>query len=688
VTAATAPAGEAGGRTSAYRPDIEGMRALAVLLVMLYHAGLPPRAGFLGVDVFFVISGFLISGILIEELERTGRISWPRFLARRARRLLPAAVLVLVVTAAVSWFVVPGLRRHAVGLDISWAAVYLVNWRLAEQSVNYLTSDSVPSPVQHFWTLAVEEQFYVVWPVLLIGAAALLRLTGRRLHRAHLALLVALIGMPSLAWSVWLTQDNPERAYFVTTTRLWELAVGAAVAVALAGRHAGVPSRTGRGVAGGLAALGLGLVVGCAVLLPETAWWPGAWALLPTVGTALLIVAGWIAPSHTIGRILGWRPLVVIGGLSYSLYLWHWPVRVLGEWVAGVPGATSAAATPTRVALVAVSVVPAWLGYRLVEQPIHRGTGWPALGRFQAVRPALAMALVLSLSGVVAGLVLLQARSSFATSAAAAAPGQLWATPDPLDPGADRPRADVDRCQVRREVSEAVRCDFGMRDGATTVALVGDSKAMQWLPALELAALREGWHIVTYGKGSCTFVGVPTAEGGKPFPECDEWNARVVDELRTLAPDVIVTSSSPSLYLDDESTPEEHEAAVVPALTEQWRTVQRIAPLVVIGNSPTSPNDLDVCAARNPDNLAVCDFDKEEATADNRAAEMRRAAAAVPGVRFVDLTDLVCPGESCPLVIEHVTVHRAGNHITATFAERAEPILTPVVHAAASAGRQ
>ena len=682
MTAATTGSGEGSrDRASAYRPDIEGLRALAVVLVMLYHSGLPPRAGFLGVDVFFVISGFLITGLLIGELERTGRISWGRFLARRARRLLPAAVLVLVVTAVLSWFLVPGLRRHAVGADITWSAVYLVNWHLAEQSVNYLTSDSAPSPVQHYWSLAVEEQFYVGWPALLVGAALVARRTGRRLMRTHLAVLVGLIGMPSLAWSVRLTADFPERAYFVTTTRVWELALGAALAVALAGRPTPDPTSGRRLLAGALAVSGLVLVLGCAVLLPEDAWWPGAWAVLPTTGTALLIGAGWLWPGGGAARILGWRPLVVIGGLSYSLYLWHWPVRILGEWAVGVPGPTAGEPSLTRVALVALSVVPAWLGHRFVERPIHHGVGGDRLALLTKVRPVLGLALVLSLTGVLSGAALQLARSPFATSPETAAPGQPWATPDPLAAGSDRPRADVDRCQVRREVSEPVRCDFGVREAATTVALVGDSKAMQWLPALELAAPREGWHIVTYGKGSCTFVGAPTAQAGRPFPECDAWNAAVLAQLRALAPDAIVTSANPSLWVEGGGR-DAHEAAVVQALVEQWRTLREIAPVVVLGNSPDSPNDLDVCVARNPDDISACDFPRDDATSRNRQDQMLTAATAVPGVRYLDLSGLVCPDDVCPVVIDHVTVHRPGNHITATFAERAEPLLTPVLRSA------
>ncbi|HEX6916663.1 MAG TPA: acyltransferase, partial [Phycicoccus sp.] len=210
-------------RAGGFRRDVEGLRALAVLLVLLYHAGLPVRAGFVGVDVFFVISGFLITGLLVAELERDGRISWLRFVGRRIRRLLPAAVLVLVVISAVSFVVVPGLRRREVGYDVMAASVYVVNWALARREVDYLASDARPSPVQHYWSLSVEEQFYVVWPLLLVLLALAVRRPGRRPVATALVALVAV----SFGWSVWASHTSPAPAFFTTTTRVWELGVGA-----------------------------------------------------------------------------------------------------------------------------------------------------------------------------------------------------------------------------------------------------------------------------------------------------------------------------------------------------------------------------------------------------------------------------------------------------------------------------
>ncbi len=681
------------GASAHQRDDIEGLRALAVGLVLMYHAGLPPFHGFLGVDVFFVISGFLITGLLLREMASTGSVSWPRFVARRVRRLLPAAVLVLVVTALAAWFVVPGLRRHDVGSDIAAASLYVVNWALASRAVDYLAADASPSPVQHYWSLSVEEQFYVVWPLLLIGATLLLRRLrpawlargpGGGLSRTAVGGLLALVALPSLAWSVWLTSADPARAYLVSTTRAWELGLGAAVALWVADREGG---------GGGPGAQLLGwagpvLVLGTALWLPADAGWPGWWALLPTVGTAAALYAGWAVPGRGVARVLAWRPFVVVGGLSYSLYLWHWPVRVLGEWA--WPGG----GVPLRAGLVAAATVPAWLGHRFVERPIHLGTGrWASrLGR--RARGPLVLGLALSLTGVAAGLVLTTARSPFVTTPAsglrppmgsigaatlvpgrpapAPTPGE-WVTPDPLEPGTDRPAADTNHCQVDRLSTDPVACTFGNAQGATTVALVGDSKAMQWLPALERGAGEYGWKIVTFGKSSCAFAGGHAMLAGRDYPQCDAWNAAVMRRLVALHPDVVVTSAN-------EVDP--------PRLISRWAQLRsRGWPVVVIGNNPASPDDLDVCAARHPRDLAACDFPAAPAVRAAGIAEMAAAAAAVPGVRFVDLTGEICPAGTCPLVIGHVTVNRPGDHVTATYAATLAPFVVPPVAAAVGSAR-
>jgi peptidoglycan/LPS O-acetylase OafA/YrhL len=666
-------------RGGGFRPDIEGLRAVAILTVLGHHAGLPLHGGFVGVDIFFVISGFLITGLLVDELWRTGTISWLRFVGRRIRRLLPAAVLVLVVTAVVSFFVVPGLRRRDVGIDIAAAAAYVVNWVFAGREVDYLASDLRPSPVQHFWSLAVEEQFYVLWPALLIVLALLVRRPTRRVVMSALGVLVA----SSFVWSVWFSHTAPRPAFFTTSTRIWELGLGALLAVALAGRHRpAIPARASAAL--GWASLAVLAVV--VVALPEGIEWPGAWALLPTVPTAVLLWVGWQGARGGPVRLLGTRPMVWVGGLSYSIYLWHWPVIVLGEWTADAVGAT----LPSwgKLALAVVAIVPAWLSWRFVETPIHHGPGLR-----DRPRALLAAGLALSLVGVLAALPLLPVRSPFDTSpaggrmpsvtelgASTVRPGQPlsavddpgWVTPDPVTSGEDRPEADVDRCQVAADVSEPVACTFGDPDGPTTVALVGDSKAMQWLPALQEAGRERGWRIVTWGKSSCAFAAAPATEAGTAYPECDAWNEAVVRALRADPPDVVVTSGVATTARTESGT---GRRPLVDGYAARWRSLaDRGVPVVVVGDSPVSPDDLDVCAARHPRELSRCAFPAAPATTGSGLPVQRDAAdAAGPGVALLDLTPWICPGWLCPVVVGHVAVHRAGDHITATYAATLAP---------------
>ena len=381
--------------------------------------------------------------------------------------------------------------------------------------------------------------------------------------------------------------------------------------------------------------------------------------------------------------------MVWVGALSYSIYLWHWPVIVLGGWVAQDLGATISSWGLVLLAL--ASVVPAWLSWRWVESPIHHG---PWLR--DRPRAVLAAGLALSCVGVLAALPLFALRSPFTTTppggtlpplsqlgAATLRAGEPftpvddpgWVTPDPLVAGQDRPAADVDRCQVDVPATAPVACTFGDPRGSTTVALVGDSKAMQWLPALQEAGATRGWRIVTYGKSSCPFSDAAAARAGAAYPECDAWNRAVTDALRADPPDVVVTSGVATSAWAGGGT---ERRPLVDGYASRWATLARAGvPVVVIGDSPVSPDDLDVCAARHPVELTRCAFDTASAVAGSGLAVQREAVATASGsgadVRLLDLTASICPGDRCPVVIGHVAVHRAGDHLTATYAATLAP---------------
>lgn len=337
----------AAGPSTRFRPDIEGLRAVAVVLVVLFHAGVPGIAGgYIGVDVFFVISGFLITSLLLREVRETGGLSLIDFYARRARRILPAAALVLVATLLAGYHWLGFLRGDEIAEDVTWAALFASNFRFATQSVDYLASQGAQSPLQHFWSLAVEEQFYLVWP----AAIVLLLWLGFRWAIGYwLAAAVA----ASFAYSIW---QGGTWAYFSPATRAWEL--GAGCLLALAGtRLDRIPAR----IATALAGAGLALIVVAALTFDEATTFPGYAAALPVAATVLVLA----------GRgdsVLGRRPMLWLGRLSYPFYLWHWPVLIIAAQAHGGPLPAGA-----RAALVLGSLGLAAITYFVVENPIRRG---------------------------------------------------------------------------------------------------------------------------------------------------------------------------------------------------------------------------------------------------------------------------------------------------------------------------
>ena len=343
-----------------FRGDIEGLRAIAVGLVLLHHVHFPGvTGGFAGVDIFFVISGYLITSGLLKEVQATGTVSIPRFYARRARRLLPAASLVLVFTAVVGLFVLTRNALADLASDVLTATFYVINWALAGRAVDYLAEDSAPSPLQHYWSLSVEEQYYVVWPLLIIAAAWVARRTRLRAMSLIGGVLAVLL-LASLVHSITHTAADPATAYFYTTTRVWELAVGAMVAY-LAPRSRGIPATAAQV----MAAVGVVALVVAAVGYTTKTPWPGSAALLPVLGTALVIAAGCSTPNTLTGRLLGIAPMRFIGGISYALYLWHWPLLIFLAELRPESGLLE------RLVVVAVAIALSWATKLLVEDPVR-----------------------------------------------------------------------------------------------------------------------------------------------------------------------------------------------------------------------------------------------------------------------------------------------------------------------------
>jgi peptidoglycan/LPS O-acetylase OafA/YrhL len=653
--------------------------------------------GFIGVDVFFVISGFLITGLLVGELERTGKISFLSFYARRAKRLLPAVAVVLATTLVLTYFFLPTTRWRNAGLDVIFSGVYAMNWRLSAQAVDYLAQDDAPSILQHFWSLAVEEQFYLLWPFLLVAVAGVAALLARLRPgdpgtRKFYLLGLSLIGVPSLIWSIYLTHLDAAAAYFVTTTRLWELALGAAIAI-LARRLARMPRTLGAAIGwAGLAMIGIAAFV----ITPTTAF-PGYAALLPTIGTAAVIAGGLVAGRIGPERVLGLRPVRAIGALSYSLYLWHWPLLIAAEAHWGHLNSIRG------LAVVAASFIPAVLTYRFVENPIRRS---PTLAKHPG--RALQIGLACTVVPVVAALTFQatvlppQVPAGYigqGASALAAVPqsDQVGApvdevdvvTPDPATARDDLPDVydDFGRCIPSGQAADVRTCVYGDPKGSFTVGLVGDSHIIQWLPALDGIAKAKKWKIVTYFKSTCPVMSGVVLYKGAPFDACTQWNTAALARLTGPdRPDLALISFSRYTVMQNGHSlgGEANAKAWQEAMHQMWSQIAAKVPVIVIRDTPRPNFDVPECVAKYRTQLSHCAFSRDAANAGSLPQEL--AAMSTDGVQLINLNDAICPTDPCAAVIGNVLVYRDNNHLTASYVmsllPRLEAALDSVLRAA------
>ena len=652
--------------SSQFRPDIEGLRAVAVLAVLLFHAGLPAfPGGYVGVDVFFVISGFLITGLLVRDLD-SGRIDLIRFYAQRARRLLPALLLVLVAVVAAAVVLFRPIRTAAVAQDVLAAATYVINWKFAFAATDYFAESAQVSPLQHIWSLAVEEQFYLVWPALLIGAAWWQRRTRRPDGPQILVGGMALVTAASFLYNLHLTATDAGPAYFSTFTRAWELGVGGLLAMLLLVWRPGPRLAVALSVAGGSA------IVAAIVLVTEETPFPGVAAIPPVLGAAAIIAAG--AGSRLVGpqRLLTLPPLRHIGRISYAWYLWHWPVLVIATSIWG------RLSTPASLLAVAASYPFAVGSTYLVEdrirhQPRLTATPWRALR----------LGLACTLLAVAAGVGLQLSTPTIREAAEPDAPGGKVLAQDQslqrqistLRPRPDR--ADKDRgplqsdgCVVSRKDTESGDCTYGDPDADTTVVLFGDSHAMQWFPALDKVAAKHNWKIIALTKVGCqpADVTIYSKPLERAYVECDEWRQKALSRIEATDPDLVIMSSWTTYTvldgdekLGDDRSAEELERGYSRVIEQ----LQGIADQVVaIDDIPMQRNDVVDCVAGRVHDLEPCATDKSDAgdTPLGRAAQDERNDATL-----VDPLPVLCPADKCPAVIGNVLVYRDTNHLTATY---------------------
>jgi len=694
-------AAERDGATDAaadgFRPDLEGLRGVAILLVLLFHARIPGMVGgFIGVDVFFVLSGFLITGLLVRERERVGRIDLAAFYARRARRILPAALVIVVAILGWAWIAVDPLDLPGVAADGLAAALSVGNIRFALDATDYFAADIAPSPYLHYWSLGVEEQFYVAWPALLIVG-----LRGRAPRRGALLVLLAVL-VPSFIGAALLTEIEGPWAFYSSPTRAWQLALGGLVAVAWP-RLSRLPDRA----VAPLGWLGLLAIVGVVPFLDPTIPYPGVVALVPAAGAAAVVLAG--TRPGSVGRLLGSRPLRFLGLISFSLYLVHWPVLVLPAAGRPIDDPLPLAA---RLGLAVIAIALGSTSHRFVEQPFHRGRFAKLGSRRTLALAGAAMATVVVATfglrleagrqldaafGPSTGVVdptLSPSPSQPAPTGSPAATALPSTTPDagspppspeptsaataptgpqPLASNVRPPlrsaRGDWepllrDGCTLDHLDVELVECIYGDPSGDLTIVLVGDSHAAHWFPALERIAIDNGWRLIPYTKLSCRFIDMRmfSLVMKREYRECYPWRDLVIERLNELRPDIVIISSAKDMKtLEPGDDDPARQGAAMP------RLIDRItSPVAIIPDTPYSQYDVPACLSRHRDDVR----DRETSRAKAFGADhlvLERAAAAASGATLVDMSDVVCPWDPCPVVLDGMIVYRDTQHLTATF---------------------
>lgn len=663
------------------RTDIQALRAVAVLAVVLYHLW-PNRlaGGYTGVDVFFVISGYLITSHIARDVE-AGRFSIPEFWARRLLRLLPASLLVLAMTALAVLATAPSQLWTQWFREIAASTLYAQNWILAADAVDYMAAENIASPAQHYWSLSTEEQFYLVWPLLIALAVWI----GRRRRSGWrpvaittLALVTVLSAVTSAVW----TSVDQSTAYLVTPTRAWEFGVGALLAL--------VPTalfprlRTWRTPA---VWAGLVLIAASAVAFTSSTPFPGVWAAVPVIGTALVIM-GQARDRATLG-LMGLRPVQFLGDISYAIYLWHWPLIVLVPLWTG-----HSLRTIDKVAIIGVTILLAWATRQWVEQPVlarrQKIRTWVT---FTAAATTGALVLALTLVGTYTAMhrneIELRAAAELVANpppcfGAAARPlGGPACAPDdlpsdvspPIDVApADLPTLFFDEC-VKTHKGDSIPkpCQMGDQASPVRIALIGDSHAAQYSAMLTEIASRNGWALDGYSKGACPFSDVRREQDTVLRTACTEWVERATTMLIEGDYDLVLTSQVSGVVWTPPSgqAPEDYAAG---GLVSLWSNLAdrgiRVAAIADVPRPEKGVLDCLLEASRDVD--TACRTPRAEAMLfDPQPGAVAQLAR--PDVTLIDLTDVYCDDQDCLPVIGGVPVYRDSNHLTDTFAGTLAP---------------
>ena len=597
--------------------EIQGLRALAAILVLLFHAKFLP-GGFIGVDIFYVISGFLITGLLLKEFSNSGRISLKAFYLRRSKRLLPASFLVLFITAIVAWMFLPPISRGSIGRDLIATTLYVSNYLFAWWENDYQNLNATPSPFIHYWSLAVEEQFYIFWPVFIIALAKL---------RSSRKFLIGICSVTcvSFALGAWLTVIAPIWAFYSLPTRAWELSIGALIAL--------LPRLQNQKRV--VALFGISALLVSTFWFSETTAFPGFYALLPVLGTAALLssIGNW---PNSIKWLATNRTSLWLGKISYPLYLWHWPVLVLP-----IALLSRDLLVWERIVALLVTVLLADLTNRFVEEPL----------RVKDIAPSRLIQIVGlgMLVCVILGIGIMKT-----TTSSILVDGKQTT----LASIESRPIAYENGCHLNYHESISPPCEFGKLDSTKTVVLYGDSHAAQWFPSLNKLAEEKGFKLITLTKSACPSIAVTRASvGAFQMKNCAAWRSNAISRIAAAKPDLVILSSF------------EHYSPVGdPRKVEQWwangskKTHQILQPLspklIYLLDTPLPERNIPDCLATTREDRCV--------------ANAKKGLPQVADFQIINPSIWLCE-IACPGIVRGNVAYRDASHISvATSLELAD----------------
>ncbi|MCB0931102.1 MAG: acyltransferase [Mycobacterium sp.] len=696
--ASLTPSFQTARRAAAYRRDLDGLRGVAIALVAVFHVWFGRVSG--GVDVFLALSGFFFGSSLLRSALRPGSSLSPwSHVKRLARRLLPALILVLSAAAVLTVLVQPQTRWDAFADQTLASLGYYQNWELAATASNYLRAGEAVSPLQHIWSMSVQGQFYLSFLLLILGLTALLRRAlGRRLRSVFIVVLTILT-VASFVYAVIAHQNDQVTAYYNSFARAWELLLGVIVGALV--RFVNWPMWL-RAVLGSLA---LATIVSCGALIDGVKQFPGPWALVPVGAAVLLILSGANRAARPStrdrmplpNRLLAAAPLVKLGMMAYSLYLWHWPLLIF--WLAFTGEAH--AGFLDGLAILLISGVLAYLTMRFVEEPLRQRSGAPALDTPAAARrnrlrwptavggtTVILLGVALTATAFTWRLHVADLRANGKELASLSVDGypgaqalldgarvpQLPFRPTVLEAADDLPVSTNDGCISDFDNAGIINCTYGDLSATRTIALAGGSHAEHWLTALDLLGKEHHFKVVTYLKMGCplTTEPMPLVMGdNRPYPNCHQWNERVMAKLVKDHPDFVFTTSTrpwnikpgdvmPATYIGIWKTLTEHQIPVL---------AMRDTPWLVRNGKPFQPAD---CLAKGGDAVS-CGIKRSAVLSDrNQTLDF---VSRFPLLKVLDMSDAVCRSDYCRAIEGNILLYHDAHHLSATYMRTMTPEL-------------